>query len=133
MLMEKCTLHSHPYIFCLFYCFIVLSRPSSPATSARHSTHSPPVASRTVQPKIQQPQQQPDDQQQTQTSSTQQVCHVNAIPFYVYVCFIGNGQLTIYFNFSHKLNCSHPINHMIQATMISNNQELIIEQIQGQQ
>lgn len=47
---------------------LVLSRPSSPATSARHSTHSPSVASRTVQPKSQQL---PDDQ--PQTPSTQQV------------------------------------------------------------
>ncbi|XP_031629810.1 serine/threonine-protein kinase BRSK1 isoform X2 [Contarinia nasturtii] len=46
-----------------------LSRPSSPATSARHSTHSPSIGGRTVQPKSQQ---QSEDQQQTQTTSTQQ-------------------------------------------------------------
>lgn len=50
-------------------CILVLSRPSSPATSTRHSTHSSSVASRTVQPK---PQQLPNDEQQ-QTPSTLQV------------------------------------------------------------
>lgn len=55
---------------------LVLSRPSSPATSARHSTHSPSVASRTVQPK---PQQLPDEQQQT--PSTQQVRTIRNLRF----------------------------------------------------
>lgn len=57
---------------------LVLSRPSSPATTTRHSTHSPSVTNRTVPQKSQLPEEQPQQQQlqqqqQQQTQSAQQV------------------------------------------------------------
>lgn len=122
----------------------MLSRPSSPATSARHSTHSASsVTSRTVQPKSQQQsddQQPQQQQQQQQTPSTQQVkssysakCE-QSTKIEEILAKYGGIDIWFYFVYSNprlQVNYSHPINRM--KIMINNNRVLIIEPTQDQQ
>lgn len=121
------------------FVLVALSRPSSPATSARHSTYSASIAGRTVQTKSQQP---PEDQQQTQTTSTSQV-RANAMFCLAFLFFthsfpssiicLSSMLCYVHSNSSRKFKCNHPINLMTKVTMINNSRAFITEQTQDQQ